>query len=102
MGNVINAIGNLLQKLKSILKRKTFRGVVPVNNDTEDKTIYSSPSNKLPPISTWEHAPLFLQADPSVVTLSGQNKWIGQHNSSLSCPIGIPFQFESDLFKVGI
>ena len=62
------------------------------------KKIYSSSSNQhqLPPVSTWKHAPMFFHADPNVVTLPDQTKCTGQQ-----CPIGIPFEFETDLFKVG-
>jgi len=61
--------------------------------------LYSSSSNDLPPVSTWDHDPLFLQADSSVVILSNQKQSEGKHKKQQSCPIGIPFEFESDLFK---
>ena len=64
---------------------------------TMTKTIYSSSSNQLPPVSTWEHDPIFVQAESPVV-LSGRKP--AKEGEAVSCPIGIPFEFESDLFKV--
>lgn len=113
MGNILRMIKNCLHSAM----RKRSKEVVPEetgndeetipkievldeennNDEKENKTItkiYSSSSNQLPPASTWKHESMYFHADPSVVTLPDQNKCTGQE-----CPIGIPFDFESDLFK---
>lgn len=46
----------------------------------------------LPPTNTWKYHPIFMQA-------VGDTKCPGYDNANESLPIGIPFQFESNLFK---
>jgi len=99
MGNLVSicliSMKNLLTRKRSSKKVKNGGGVV-LTVEKEHKKVYSSSSisKQLPPVSTWKHAPMFFHADPNVVTLPDQIKCTGQE-----CPIGIPFEFETDLFK---
>mmetsp|Transcript_1307 Transcript_1307/g.2077 ORF Transcript_1307/g.2077 Transcript_1307/m.2077 type:complete len:335 (-) Transcript_1307:822-1826(-) len=55
----------------------------------------SLPSNnedvKLPPVESWPHRPIFLSAHPHVN--------VGGLELESPCPIGVPFEFETELFK---
>jgi len=93
-----NIVTQLIQRIKQLIMR--FFRINTVDNNSKIKKSQvrtdakaTSPSDQIPPISKWEHKPLFFEADSSVVVL--------QKNFShkLSCPIGTPFEFESDLFK---
>lgn len=64
-------------------------------NETMFSEIEESSSNdedvKLPPIESWPHRPIFLSADPNVNVYG-----LGPKSP---CPIGVPFEFETSLFK---
>jgi len=51
---------------------------------------------ELPPSENWLYYPLFVTTDPDA---SGDNLVVTGFDSNESCPIGKPFEFESDLFK---
>lgn len=57
-----------------------------INVDLDEAT------ENLPPTNTWKYHPVFLQA-------VGDTKCPEYDNANVSLPIGIPFQFESNLFK---
>lgn len=88
---VIQYIMRLFQKKSSNMGNHSKIKKKQVWSEIETST--SPSSNRIPHVSTWKHNPLFLQADPSVVVLQKNS------SQSLSCPIGAPFQFESDLFQ---
>lgn len=52
--------------------------------------------SELPPTSEWPHYPLFIKPDPEACGGNLDVKGVRPHES---CPIGIPFEFESDYFK---
>lgn len=67
------------------------------NKHSENDKLNTKSCSTLPKQSTWEHNPIFLQADPSVVAIAEHQRQ--DPSDTLSCPIGAPFEFESDLFQ---
>lgn len=60
----------------------------------------------LPPVDTWAHRPLFVRPHPEpcggtldVSVKSIEEKTVKEVTPNISCPVGAPFEFESDLFK---
>lgn len=58
--------------------------VVSTNNVTEN--------TELPPVDSWPHRPLFLQGDKETILP-------GLKSPNHPCPVGVPFEFETELFK---
>jgi len=52
--------------------------------------------SELPPSNSWPHHPLFVKSNPDAC---GGNLDVKGLEKGEPCPIGIPFEFESDLFK---
>jgi len=63
------------------------KGSLQNGSDQNDETF----EHRLPDTSTWTHRPIFIQP-------TGDTKCPG-HDGKKSLPIGVPIDFESDLFK---
>lgn len=66
------------------------RGPLDKTSDGINQSLDEATRN-LPDVSTWKYRPLFIQA-------AGDTNCPG-HNPNESLPIGVPFSFESNLFK---
>ena len=55
-------------------------------------TVKNVTTDVLPSVDSWPHRPLFLQSAKDTIIQ-------GLKSSTRPCPIGVPFEFETDLFK---
>ena len=65
--------------------------VAPLLDDASS-TSKNATTEVLPPVDSWPHRPLFLQTAKNTIIE-------GLKSSEHPCPVGVPFEFETDLFK---